>query len=73
MENELLSSILAKYRNISNFARAIGWDRKKASRVANRVQLPTANDMEQMAVALDVQDSDTFVRLFLPSVPTLWE
>jgi len=73
MENELLGCILAKFRSISNFARVINWDRKKASRIANRVQLPTAKDMYEMADVLDVQDCDTFVRLFLPSVPTLWE
>ena len=73
MENSLLGLILAKFRNISNFARAIGWDRKKASRIANRVQLPNAKDMAEMADVLEVHDCDTFVHLFLPNVPTKWE
>ena len=71
--NELLGRILAKHRSISNFARAMHWDRKKASRIANRQQLPSAKDMEDMAVELEVTDCDTFVHLFLPSVPTKWE
>ena len=73
MENNLLGCILAKFRTISNFARVIGWDRKKASRIANRVQLPTAKDMYDMAVVLEVHDCDTFVHLFLPNAPTIWE
>ena len=73
MENALRGAVLAKHRNISSFARAMNWDRKKASRIVNRQQLPTAKDMEDMAVELDVHDCDTFVHLFLPSVPTKWE
>ena len=73
MENNLLGCILAKFRSISNFARVIGWDRKKASRIANRVQLPTVKDMYAMADALDVHDCETFVHLFLPNAPTNWE
>ena len=73
MENTLLGCILAKFRSISNFARVIGWDRKKASRIANRVQLPTAKDMDEMADVLEVRDCNTFMHLFLPSIPTKWE
>ena len=73
MENALRGAVLAKHKSISSFARAMHWDRKKASRIVNRQQLPTANDMEDMAIELGVSDCDTFVHLFLPTVPTLWE
>ena len=73
MENDLLSLVLVKFRSISNFARAVHWDRKKASRIVNRQQLPSVKDMEDMAEALGVNDCYTFVHLFLPSVPTKWE
>ena len=73
MENTLLGCILAKFRSISNFARVIGWDRKKASRIANRVQSPNAGDMYQMAEVLDIHDCDNFVRIFLPNAPIYWE
>ena len=73
MENALRGAVLAKYPNISSFAKAMNWDRKKASRSVNRVQLPTAKDMEDMAAELDVHDGDTFVRIFLPTVHTMWE
>ena len=73
MENSLLVAVLAKFRSISNFARALNWDRKKASRIVNRQQWPTAKDMDEMADALDVHDSETFMHLFLPFIPTKWE
>lgn len=73
MENSLLAAVLTKFRSISNFARALNWDRKKASRIVNRQQLPTAKDMDEMADALDVHDCETFMHLFLPFIPTKWE
>ena len=73
MENSLLAAVLSKFRNISTFARALDWDRKKASRIVNRQQMPTAKDMDEMAEALDVHDCETFMHLFLPFIPTKWE
>jgi hypothetical protein len=73
MENQLRGAVLARFPNITAFAKAMNWDRKKASRIVNRVQKPTVNDMEQMARALDVRDSDSFVHIFLPMLPTMWE
>ena len=73
MENNLRGAVLSKYQNITCFAKALNWDRKKASRIVNRVQKPSADDMEQMAKCLNVQDAESFVLLFLPSVPTMWE
>jgi hypothetical protein len=49
------------------------WDRKKASRIVNRRQKPTASDMEKMAKCLHIEDADSFVHIFLPSVSTMWE
>lgn len=71
-ENELRGMVMTKYHSIISFSEAIGWDRKKASRIINRVQKPSAKDMEQMAKCLDVQDVYTFVHLFLPSLSTKW-
>lgn len=73
MENNLLAAVIVKFRSISGFARVLKWDRKKASRIVNRQQLPTAKDMEDMADALDVHDCVTFMNLFLPFIPTKWE
>ena len=73
MGNALRGAVLTKFPNISSFAKAMKWDRKKASRIVNRKQKPTANDMEQMAQCLDIRDADSFVQIFLPSLPTMWE
>ena len=73
MENNLRGLVMTKYPNITSFAKAMKWDRKKASRIVNRVQKPTASDMEQMAECLDIHDANTFVHIFLPTVPTMWE
>ena len=73
MENTLRGVVLSKYPNISCFANALGWDRKKASRIVNRQQLPSAKDMEQMSAKLDIKNADDFVHIFLPTVPSLWE
>ena len=73
MENTLRGAVLAKYPNISAFAKALNWDRKKTSRIVNRQQLPSAKDMEQMAMCLGIQECDSFVHIFLPSIPTMWE
>lgn len=73
MENSLRGVVLAKHPNISSFAKAMKWDRKKASRIVNRQQLPTAKDMEQMAAELEIRNADDFVHIFLPTIPTMWE
>ena len=72
MVNELRGAVLSKFPSITSFADALKWDRKKASRVVNRVQKPSADDMEHMAEILDVHDPAMFIRIFLPSVSTKW-
>ena len=73
MENELRGAVLAKYPNITAFANALKWDRKKASRIINRVQNPTVSDIYKMSTLLDITDAETFVRIFLPLAHTKWE
>ena len=73
MENSMRGAVLTKFQSITDFANAMKWDRKKASRIVNRVQKPSADDMEQMAACLGIQDADSFVHIFLPSVSTMWE
>ena len=73
MGKMLRGQVLSRFSSISDFARAMNWDRKKASRIVNRVQKPTADDMEKMAELLNVNDPDAFIQIFLPSVSTMWE
>lgn len=69
--SELRGLVYSKFSNISSFAKALGWDRKKASRIMNG-QKPSAMDMEQMAECLEVKDIYSFVHIFLPSLATKW-
>lgn len=55
MELNLRGLILSKYRTISEFAQAIGWERGKASRIVNETQQPTKADMEQMIDLLHIE------------------
>ena len=73
MENALRGAVLAKFPSIKAFSDVMKWDRKKGSRIVNRIQKPTATDMEKMAIVLEVQDAGSFVRIFLPSVSTMWD
>ena len=73
MENSMRGAVLTKFQSITAFAAAMNWDRKKASRIVNRVQKPSADDMEQMAACLGIQDAVSFVHIFLPSISTMWE
>ena len=73
MENSLRGAVLAQFPSIKAFADAMNWNRKKGSRIVNRKQYPTAKDMEKMAALLKVPDATSFVRIFLPSVSTMWE
>ena len=73
MENELRGIILTKFPSITSFAKAMKWDRKKASRIINHLQKPSASDMERMASCLNIQDADLFVHIFLFFVSTMWD
>ena len=72
MSNELLNAVLIKFRTITAFAKAMKWDRKKASRIVNRKQTPSVDDMYGMAEVLEVRDCESFVRIFLPTLTTKW-
>ena len=69
MENALRGTVLEKHPSITAFANAMHWDRKKASRIINRVQRPTAEDMEAMAEDLGILDADKFMAIFFPNLP----
>ena len=73
MENPLRGAVLTKFSSITSFAKAMKWDRKKASRIINHVQNPTVDDMEKMSVCLGINDSVTFMRIFLPWIPKMWD
>jgi len=70
MPNKLRGAIFSRFPNVSAFADAIGWNRQKASRIANGLQRPTAPEMEEIAKCLGINDPDEFMSVFFPSEST---
>lgn len=64
--------IFSKYKNITAFASAVGWTRNKASRIANGIQEPDAEDMEKMADALGINSPEQFMHVFFGQLSTKW-
>ena len=72
MENKLRGAVLTKFSSITAFAKALEWDRKKASRIVNHVQEPSVSDLYKMSDLLDVRDCESFCQIFLPLLTTKW-
>ena len=71
MENQIRGIVFSKFSSISAFAGAIGWKRNKASRIVNGTQKPSAEDMEQMALCLNITDANDFISIFFPALFTM--
>ena len=67
-ENILRSKVFGRYDSISAFARAIRWDRKKASRIVNGQQLPTSKEIREMTIVLRISSAREFIRVFFPEL-----
>lgn len=72
MENNLRGAILSVFPSISAFARAIKWDRKKASRIVNKKQEPTTQDIRDIVMVLGINDANDFVNLFFSDLSPMW-
>lgn len=71
MDNSLRGAVFNKFPSITSFANEMNWDRKKASRIVNRVQEPFVADIEQMIPCLGIQDAETFVKVFFPTISAM--
>lgn len=71
MENPIRGAVFGTFNSIASFAEAIGWNRSKASRILNGIQLPTSKDMEQISECLNVTSADRFVSIFFPDKFTM--
>ena len=69
--NPIRGAVFNKFSSITEFADAIGWSRNKASRIVNGDQIPTADDIEKMAVCLDKATPDKFMSVFFPHLSTM--
>lgn len=64
-ENPLRGAVAAKYGTCEAFSQALQWSGRKTRDIVSGRQIPTARDIEQMAVALDVMDKpDAFMSIF---------
>lgn len=70
MQNALRGHVFSQYENLTVFSDKLGWDRGKTSRIVNGKQRPSADEMEQIASALNVHDVNTFMDLFFPKMST---
>lgn len=64
--------VLSKYHSISEFAKAIGWSRNKASRMLNGVTALSADDMAEMSALLGIKTPENFVHYFFAGLSTKW-
>lgn len=55
--------VLSRYKSVSDFASAIGWQRNKAARIINGSQEPDTEEMKQLAKLLDMSQS-LFMNIF---------
>lgn len=64
--NNLRGRIIAKFRTIANFAKAVGWSNRKAYDIINGRQEMTLNDMEIICVVLEIEIPSDIGELFFP-------
>lgn len=60
---------ISKYNSMGKFANKIGWSARKTRDILSGRQQPTAKDIEELALALEIIDADEFVSFFYPQMP----
>lgn len=68
MEINLKGLVASKYGSAAKFAKEIGWSETKTRDIVSKRRVPTAKDMEKMAVALNLNTAETFCSIFFPNV-----
>lgn len=69
----LRGAVASKYKSISNFARAIGWTRNKASRIINNEQDITLSEIIEVTNALEIDSPEVFLNIFFAPLSTKWK
>lgn len=64
--------VLSKYKSISDFAKAIGWSRNKASRILNCKQEPDSQDIIDLTKLLKIPSQEEFFAIFFAELSTMW-
>lgn len=68
MQLNLRGVVLTKFPSATSFGKAIGWSGRKARDIVSGRQIPNAIDIERMADALGITDSDEFLKVFFPNI-----
>lgn len=64
-ENPLRGAVAAKFGTCEAFSKALNWSGRKTRAIVSGRQMPTARDIEEMAVALDVMGNPpAFMSIF---------
>ena len=63
----LRGTVAENYGSCEQFAKALNWSGQKARNIVSGRQVPNADEIKQMAIALNVFDKpDDFMRIFFP-------
>ncbi len=68
----LRGKVIEEYGTVCKFASAIGWSNRKASYIAAGKQVMTAQETEDCAKALHIDNARDFMRIFYPHVSIKW-
>lgn len=68
MEMTLRGVVLQNYPSACAFGKAMGWNRQKASDIMNGRRQPSADEMIQIAKKIGIDDAQSFMSIFFPSV-----
>lgn len=66
-ENILRGRVAAKYGNCTRFAKALNWSGRKTRDIVSGRQVANADDISQMAKALEISDPVDFMYVFFSS------
>lgn len=70
MEMTLRGVVLQNYSSACAFGKAMGWNRQKASDIMNGRRQPSADEMIQIAKKIGIDDAQSFMTIFFPSMST---
>ena len=64
INNKVKGEVYAKFKNIAELARVLGWSRQKLSLIVNGKREPNLSDIQAMAKALNIE-ADKLAVFFL--------
>ena len=62
--NKVKGAVYARYKDIAELAKVLGWSRQKLSPIVNGKKEPSLSDVQEMADAMEIE-SDILASFFL--------